>query len=131
LIPKDDLRFDAIGSTHLPPRAEREDTGPYQPTIDHHSGPVQENSPDRAGRPNSALFPTGECHERGPFSSSRAGFAPRLIRASRSPTGLAPDSKSVWFEGGVYARRKADREGQHLQFAGDYQLWLAALAHGR
>jgi len=47
------------------------------------------------------------------------------------PNGLRVDPENGGFEGGVYARGQADREGQHLQFAGDYRCWLAALGGGR
>ena len=58
---------------------------------------------------------------------SRVGFHPR----NPFPNGLRDGPSSVWFEGGVYARRWPDREGQHLQFPGDCWRRLAGSGAAR
>lgn len=76
------LRVDAIPRLTFPQGAGREDTSAYQPTIDHASGVVQENSPDRAGYPNPALFQVMMTSI--VPRSAQAGWSSRRALAARS-----------------------------------------------
>ncbi|HEV3384854.1 MAG TPA: hypothetical protein VG097_08555 [Gemmata sp.] len=88
----------------IPLGTGREDTGTYQPTIDHVTGSVHEKYPEPAGCPNFALCLTGEGGDRVPTGRCRLERGMGIACTIRSPTDPLGEPSASQFEDGVYAR---------------------------
>ena len=109
----------------------REDTGTYQPTIDHGSGRRSGKPPEPAGYPNPAPDLSAE-----PPNAARPARAGRPsapgAAAQPFPNGSRRRSRMRVVRGRRICRRGRDREGQDLQFAaGLSRSRLAAPPRGR